>query len=134
MSRAPFTPTIAALPKLVPFIGPEAMERTRRRPFRARLGANESVFGPSPQALAAMRKAVNENWKYSIPKTTSSCRIAAHHGVPIECVVVGEGIDGHLGLTCMLYLCRETASSRPMVPIRRLIFTCSRMAESYRYR
>ena len=105
MSRAPFTPTIAALPKLVPFIGPEAMERTRGRPFRARLGANESVFGPSPQALAAMHEAVDENWKYSDPENYElRAAIAAHHGVPIECVVVGEGIDGLLGLTCMLYL------------------------------
>ena len=105
MSRAPFTPTIAALPKLVPFIGPEAMERTRGRPFRARLGANESVFGPSPQALAVMRDAVDENWKYSDPENYElRAAIAAHHGVPIECVVVGEGIDGLLGLTCTLYL------------------------------
>ena len=71
MSRPPFTPTIAALPKLVPFIGPEAMERARGRPFRARLGANESVFGASPKAVAVMREAAAENWKYSIPKTTS---------------------------------------------------------------
>ena len=100
MSRAPFTPTIAALPKLVPFIGPEAMERTRRRPFRARLGANESVFGPSPQALAVMRDAVDENWKYSDPENYElRAAIAAYHGVPIECVVVGEGIDGLLVTT-----------------------------------
>lgn len=105
MSRAPFTPTIAALPKLVPFIGPEAMERMRGRPFRARLGANESVFGPSPQALAVMRDAVDENWKYSDPENYElRAAIAAHHGVPIECVVVGEGIDGLLGLTCTLFL------------------------------
>jgi len=105
MSRAPFTPTIAALPKLVPFIGPEAMERARGRPFRARLGANESVFGPSPQALSAMRDAVSENWKYSDPENYElRTAIAAYHGVPIECVVVGEGIDGLLGLTCTLFL------------------------------
>ena len=105
MSRAPFTPTIAALPKLVPFIGPEAMERARGRPFRARLGANESVFGPSPRALVAMRDAVAENWKYSDPENYElRAAIAAHHGVPIECVVVGEGIDGLLGLTCALFL------------------------------
>lgn len=105
MSRPPFTPTIAALPKLVPFVGPEAMERARGRPFRARLGANESIFGPSPKAIAAMRDAAAENWKYSDPENFElRSAIAAHHDVPIECVVVGEGIDGLLGLTCGLFL------------------------------
>jgi histidinol-phosphate aminotransferase len=94
-----------SLPKLVPFIGPEAMERARGRPFRARLGANESIFGPSPKAIAAMRDAASENWMYSDPENFElRTAIAAHHGVPIECVVVGEGIDGLLGLTCALFL------------------------------
>ena len=105
MSRPPFTPTIAALPKLVPFIGPEAMERARGRPFRARLGANESVFGASPKVVAVMREAAAENWKYSDPENYElRSAIAAYHGVPIECIVVGEGIDGLLGLTCSLFL------------------------------
>ncbi|HVZ04501.1 pyridoxal phosphate-dependent aminotransferase [Hyphomicrobium sp.] len=110
MSRPPFTPTIAALPKLVPFIGPEAMERSRGRPFRARLGANENIFGPSPKAIAAMHDAVAENWKYSDPENFElRAAIAAHHDVPVECVVVGEGIDGLLGLTCALFLTPGTA-------------------------
>jgi histidinol-phosphate aminotransferase len=105
MSRPPFTPTIAALPKLVPFVGPEAMERMRGRPFRARLGANESVFGASPKAVAVMREAAAENWKYSDPENYElRSAIAAYHSVPIECVVIGEGIDGLLGLTCSLFL------------------------------
>jgi len=105
MSRPPFTPTIAALPKLVPFIGPEAMERARGRPFRARLGANENLFGPSPKALAAMRDAAVENWKYSDPENYElRAAIAAYHGIPAECIVIGEGIDGLLGLTCALFL------------------------------
>jgi len=105
MSRPPFTPTIASLPRLVPFVGPEALERARGRPFRARLGANESIFGPSPSAIAAMRDAAAENWKYSDPESYElRSAIAAHHGVAIGNVVVGEGIDGLLGLTCMLFL------------------------------
>jgi histidinol-phosphate aminotransferase len=105
MHRPPFTPTIDALPKLVPFIGPEAMERARGRPFRARLGANESLFGPSPKAVAAMREAASENWKYSDPESFDlRTAIAAYHSVPVESVVVGEGIDGLLGLTCMMFL------------------------------
>jgi len=105
MSRPPFTPTIALLPKLVPFVGPEALERDRGRPFRARLGANESIFGPSPKAVAAMRDAAAENWKYSDPENFElRAAIADHHGVAIENVVVGEGIDGLLGLTCTMFL------------------------------
>jgi histidinol-phosphate aminotransferase len=105
MARPPFTPIIASLPKLVPFIGPEAMERERGRPFRARLGANESIFGPSPKAVAAMRDAAAENWKYSDSENFElRAAIAIYHQVPIECVVVGEGIDGLLGLTCALFL------------------------------
>ncbi|MFA7305115.1 MAG: pyridoxal phosphate-dependent aminotransferase [Hyphomicrobium sp.] len=105
MSRPPFAPTIASLPKLVPFVGPEALERARGRPFAARLGANENVFGPSPKAVAAMREAAAENWKYSDPENFElRSAIAAHHGVAIENVVVGEGIDGLLGLTCTMFL------------------------------
>ena len=37
------------LPATVPFVGPETQERTRGRAFRARIGANESGFGPSPR-------------------------------------------------------------------------------------
>lgn len=105
MSCPPFTPTIAALPKLVPFVGPEAMERARGRPFKARLGANENIFGPSPSAVAVMREAAAQNWMYSDPENYElRAAIAAYHGVPIECVVIGEGIDGLLGLTCALFL------------------------------
>ncbi|MGQ0457507.1 MAG: pyridoxal phosphate-dependent aminotransferase [Hyphomicrobium sp.] len=101
----PFATTISSLPRLTPFVGPEAMERARGRPFRARLGANESLFGPSPKALAAMREAASENWMYADPEShVLRTAIAAHHGVPIDCVVVGEGIDGLLGLTCKLFL------------------------------
>lgn len=105
MARPPFTPTIEALPHLVPFVGPEAMERARGRPFRARLGANESIFGCSPQAVAVMRQAAEENWKYSDPDNFDlRTAIAAHHAISLENVVVGEGIDGLLGLTCTLFL------------------------------
>jgi histidinol-phosphate aminotransferase len=105
MTRPPFTPVVEALPHMVPFVGPEAMERTRGRPFRARLGANESSFGPSPRAIEAMRAAVAENWKYSDPETYElRAAIAAFHGVPMASVMVGEGIDGLLGLTAMLFL------------------------------
>lgn len=104
-SPPPFQSVVAALPHVVPFIGPEAMERSRGRHFRARLGANESSFGPSPKAVAAMREAAAGNWMYSDPENFDLRRgIAAFHGVAIENIMIGEGIDGLLGLACMLFL------------------------------
>ncbi len=105
MTKLPFVQHIASLPHLVPFVGPEAMERARGKPFRARLGANENSFGASPLAVAAMRDAAAENWKYSDPENFDlRSAIAQHHRVPVECVVVGEGIDGLLGLACMMFV------------------------------
>ncbi|GAB4282256.1 MAG: pyridoxal phosphate-dependent aminotransferase [Roseovarius sp.] len=93
-----YTPLVAALPASVPFVGPEEQERARGAPFRARLGANENVFGPSPRAVAAMRAAAAEIWKYGDP-TSHDLRaaLAAQLGVGPEHLVVGEGIDGLLG-------------------------------------
>lgn len=93
-----YTKLVDSLPATVPFVGPETMERDRRAPFRARLGANESVFGPSPRVLEAMRAADAEIWKYG-DSTSYELRLAlaAHHGVAAEHIVVGEGIDGLLG-------------------------------------
>ena len=47
MSTPPLTPLADSLPSTVPFVG-EAQERQLERAFLARIGANESVFGPSP--------------------------------------------------------------------------------------
>ncbi len=92
------TPLVAGLPATVPFVGPETQERRRGAPFRARLGANESVFGPSPRAVAAMGRAAAEAWKYGDAQAHDlRAALAAHHGVAPENVLVGEGIDGLLG-------------------------------------
>lgn len=105
MIRPPFVSHIAALPHRVPFVGPEALERARGRPFRARLGANESGFGPSPNAIAAMRAAAPENWKYADPENHDlRTALAKFFSVAPQNVMVGEGIDGLLGLTCMMFL------------------------------
>lgn len=104
MSRF-LTSHAAALPSTVPFVGPEAQERAMGRPFRARLGANESLFGPSPRAVAAMRDAVAEVWKYADPESHDlKAALAAHHGVTPGHIAIGGGIDGLLGLICRLTL------------------------------
>jgi histidinol-phosphate aminotransferase len=98
MTGPRYTPLVASLPATVPFVGPETQERTRGTPFRARIGANESVFGPSPKAIAAMQAAAAEVWKYGDPEVHDlKAAIAAHHGVSPQNIVVGEGIDGLLG-------------------------------------
>jgi histidinol-phosphate aminotransferase len=57
-----YTPLVDSLPASVPFVGPETQERARGRRFIARLGANESVFGPPPAAIAALQAAASETW------------------------------------------------------------------------
>jgi histidinol-phosphate aminotransferase len=105
MSKPPFTKIIEALPETVPFVGPEAQERARGKPFQARIGANESVFGPSPKAIAAMAAAAREVWKYSDPDNYDLINaVAAFHDVKPENVVIIEGIDGGLGLANRLFV------------------------------
>lgn len=101
------TPTLAplpaSLPDAVPFVGPETLERQRGAPFRARLGANENGFGPSPLAVEAMRQAAAEVWKYGDPTNHDlKAALSAHCGCKPENIVVGEGIDGLLGLAVRL--------------------------------
>jgi histidinol-phosphate aminotransferase len=103
------TPLVASLPATVPFVGPEAQERAMGRRFTTRLGANESVFGPSPNAVAAMAAAAADCWKYGDPELYDLKRaIAAHHGVLPANVTVGEGIDGLLGILVRLLVAPGT--------------------------
>ena len=105
MSQPPFTEVIKALPATVPFVGPEAQERMRGTAFRARIGANESVFGPSPKVVAAMASAARDVWKYSDPDNFDLIHaVADFHRVRPENVVIIEGIDGGLGLTNRLFV------------------------------
>jgi len=100
-----FTPLIDSLPSTVPFVGPETLLRRSGIPLRARIGANENVFGPSPKAIAAMQEAAHESWKYGDPEVHDlRAVIARHHGIGIENVTVGEGIDGLLGIAVRLFV------------------------------
>lgn len=98
MSGPRYTPLVESLPATVPFVGPETQERARGRPFRARIGANESVFGPSPKAIAAMQEAAGDVWQYGDPENHDLKQaLARHHGVSADNIVVGEGVDSLLG-------------------------------------
>jgi len=101
MTAPRYTDLVASLPATVPFIGPEALTRERGRPFRARLGANESGFGPAPSAISAMQDAAGDAWMYGDSECFELRRaLAAHHGVAAENILVGEGIDGLWAIWC----------------------------------
>ena len=103
MTDLRLTPLAASLPATVPFVGPETQERARGAAFDARLGANENVFGPSPAAQAAM--AETGHWMYGDPESFDLRQaLAAHHGVGMDNIVVGEGIDGLLGYLVRLFV------------------------------
>jgi histidinol-phosphate aminotransferase len=103
--RLPLTPLAASLPSTVPFVGPEAQERARGSAFKARIGANESSFGPSPKVIAAMADAAPLAWRYCDPENHDlRAALAAHLSVEPQNIVVGEGIDGLLGLTVRLFV------------------------------
>ncbi len=102
--RPALTPLVGALPSTVPFVGPEAQERERGRAFRARIGANESSFGPSPRVIARMESVARDQWMYCDPDNYDLKQATARHlGVGVENVVVGEGIDGLLSLVARMY-------------------------------
>lgn len=105
MNRPALTALAATLPATVPFVGPETQERQRGRPFRARIGANESGFGPSPAVKTAIAEAAGDVWKYADPENHDlKVALATHLGVAPENITVGEGIDGLLGLIVRLFV------------------------------
>ena len=95
----PFTDIVRALPATIPFVGPEAIERARGTVFRARIGANESAFGVSPKAAAAMTEAVQKLSWYADPEAYDlRAALAARHGVEMDEICIGAGIDELLGV------------------------------------
>jgi histidinol-phosphate aminotransferase len=94
---------IEQLPSVTPFVGPEALERQRKVSFRARIGANESVFGPSPKVVEAIAKAAALSWMYGDPEQHDlKAAIAAQHGVSSENVAIDSGIDALFGIVVRL--------------------------------
>jgi histidinol-phosphate aminotransferase len=101
--RPILTPLAQSLPSTVPFTGPEALQRRSDVPFLARVGANESGFGPSPKVIEAIAAAAGEVWMYGDPEIHDlKAALAAHLGIPPANLAVGEGIDGLHGLIARL--------------------------------
>ena len=100
-----YTNIVDGLPASVPFVGPEAQERTLNQIFKARIGANESVFGPSSKAVTAMQKEIIKTWQYGDPENYDLINaLAIKHKVSPTNIVVGEGIDGLLGYLVRLII------------------------------
>ena len=105
MTGPRYSSLVASLPATVPFVGPETQERARGAAFRARIGANENTFGPSPKAITAMRAAAAECWMYCDPENHAlKVALAAHLGVKSENIAVAEGIDSLFGYTARMFL------------------------------
>ena len=105
MSRPPYSDIVAGLPSVTPFVGPETIERQQGKTFRLRIGANESAFGVSPRAAAAMSEAASGVAWYCDPEGYElRAELAAIHGVGIENVTLGAGIDDLLGLIVRMYM------------------------------
>ena len=95
----PYSKIVSQVPAMTPFVGPETLERRRGAPFDLRLGANESAFGVSPKAKAAMAAELGRVSWYCDPEHFELReRLAAELGVAMDNLVVGEGIDGLLGV------------------------------------
>lgn len=105
MTGPRYTKLAQSLPATVPFVGPEAQERVIGKPFAARIGANENVFGPSPNAVQAMQEATQDIWMYADPESYDLRQaLAQFHTIGPENIVVGEGIDGLLGYLARLLI------------------------------
>ena len=90
---------VGALPAVVPFVPPEAFERLMGHPIKIRIGANESAFGPSPKAVAAINAGASRISWYCDPEGFALREaLAKHHGVARENIGLGIGADDVLCL------------------------------------
>jgi histidinol-phosphate aminotransferase len=84
---------------VTPFIGPEQLMRERGHASLLRLGANESAFGPSPKAVAAMAAELPRLSWYGDPQSYDvRAAVAVLHGCSVDNVCIGSGIDDLMGL------------------------------------
>ncbi len=100
-----FTPLIEGLPSSVPFVGPEALERRSGAAIKARIGANENVFGPAPSVIKAMQDYAYDTWKYGDPENHDlKAALAIQLSIAPENICVGEGIDGLFAYALRLFV------------------------------
>jgi len=79
--------------------GPNAKTTPDQSTGLIKLNANESVYGPSPKALAAMREALDACHLYpDNDSPTLRQKLAHKHGLSPEQIVVGNGTTALLGV------------------------------------
>lgn len=84
--------------------GPETLARGVGVRDLLRLGSNESPYGPSPRALAAIAAQTAHASRYGDPATHDLREaIASYHRIAPENVSVGAGIDELLGTVMRAY-------------------------------
>ncbi|MGC1379677.1 MAG: aminotransferase class I/II-fold pyridoxal phosphate-dependent enzyme [Candidatus Baltobacteraceae bacterium] len=99
------TRAVEAIPATTPFIGPEQLMRETGQRELVRLGANESPFGPSPKAIAAMSGELERLAWYGDPESLDlRDALAEKHGCRPEQIVVGSGIDDLMGLAVRVFV------------------------------
>jgi histidinol-phosphate aminotransferase len=99
------TPAIEAIPPTTPFVGPEQLMRETGLRELVRLGANESPFGPSPRAIAAMSSELERLGWYGDPESLELRDALAHkHACDPQQIVVGSGIDDVMGLAVRAFV------------------------------
>jgi histidinol-phosphate aminotransferase len=98
-------PHIEAIPATTPFVGPEQLMRETGQRDLVRLGANESAFGPSPNAVAAMSAELERLSWYGDPESLDlRDALAAKHACRPSQIVVGAGIDDLMGIAVRGFL------------------------------
>ncbi|MBV8689180.1 MAG: aminotransferase class I/II-fold pyridoxal phosphate-dependent enzyme [Candidatus Eremiobacteraeota bacterium] len=99
------TPAIEAIPPMTPFIGPEQLMREGGHPHILRLGANESAFGPSPNAIAAMAAELPRLSWYGDPESYElRVALAGRLGCGLDEIMIGSGIDDLMGLAVRAFI------------------------------
>ena len=98
--RFRYSRVVGALPATVPFVPPEQFERRLGHTLKLRIGANESAFGPSPKAIAAIALGSPRIAWYCDPEGfVLREALAKHHGVKLANIGLGTGADDILGLS-----------------------------------
>jgi histidinol-phosphate aminotransferase len=99
------TRAVEAIPATTPFIGPEQLMREAGRVELVRLGANESAYGPSPKAVAAMSRELTRLSWYGDPESLDlRDALAEKHRCRPQQIVVGSGIDDLMGLAVRAFV------------------------------
>src|SRR5580704_6704883 len=99
------TRAVEAIPATTPFIGPEQLMRETHQRELVRLGANESAFGPSPKAVAAMSAQLSRLAWYGDPESLDlRDALAEKHRCRPEQILVGAGIDDIMGLAVRAFV------------------------------